>query len=981
MRMFESLCTLALFTEYFAQESTKRSYQDAMGCLIQDAVSLRKRQKLLFSKLYSHIQTLVNLVEETATSLTATSTQAQSSDSLNLSCSSALSNHGALDNTPNGISEKPAEPKQSEVRLDIVVPPEVIEDKNGHNEPDIALQEKLTALAAEVRALDAHRHGMINYREFKSHYVNLGAELFKSGEVKDIDLLPRISFDEQLIVQMIGMHLLHYGLFDVYYELEAEIIKRWGLDCRALVSGAVFSAYKMLHKLLARLRNNDIQSLIDWATKQRTESHIHEGRFNALLMNLHKVHLLGDLYVSSEGVMGVKEFQISPERILQVQKSQLSHMWESHSTDIGKLMTQALLGENLPSVSDFVQLKHATEKMFIKLFCESGVKVKKSEKNIAHLLDRNQLVVGMDGQKLRRDRKNFVRKKGKKANETGLHDEDFLFADNFIRRPLIGKPKAILPKLSWLALLEKECSASANFWSSADESKNHLFALPKCRPKTLGKGWLRSIDGCTSSPRRFPRLCFSRLQASSLSHGNHIKTVKRCIAGIFYPVHQFYHVRTICAARNDPETACRQLILQPSKSDSRSVALSRVYSSESCDATLTAGDEASGEARVRSAATAVLIAASELADDSYINISNIRQLSMLANSPYLRQQALPPRQQQQPQDDVAMDSQPDAHPTLSLTLLTGSPLLRDNTFTSFLGERDSQQRVMSAGGGRIRITFPPRIEPSDFHTSHVRRSTGRGLRIRPSDPSLAHIDSNATAALGEEIAISSGSREPANINVRGILRLIMRGIVGDSLPNADAMIQLAPDAGTELPSTGVRQDHDPPVDKKDEPVAQCPEETTKGSFKTAYERDDSGDYVRIFLPYESPISVLICAGYLLYPRLIDVVGMQRMNESISSEFGSLMRSFKQLPIESDLGPAFWFHSYLTCPISKDQTCSHNLPVMLLCGHVICSLCAANFASSRRKLQFKCPMCPQMITPGEVKKLFLDWNSCGLDDSH
>jgi hypothetical protein len=54
---------------------------------------------------------------------------------------------------------------------------------------------------------------------------------------------------------------------------------------------------------------------------------------------------------------------------------------------------------------------------------------------------------------------------------------------------------------------------------------------------------------------------------------------------------------------------------------------------------------------------------------------------------------------------------------------------------------------------------------------------------------------------------------------------------------------------------------------------------------------------------------------------------------------------EELPIEIPLPPQNRYHSVFTCPVSKEQATERNPPMMLGCGHVICSESLGRLAKS------------------------------------
>ncbi|CDR94381.1 MACROPHAGE ERYTHROBLAST ATTACHER-RELATED domain containing protein, putative [Babesia bigemina] len=936
-----------------------------MGSLLQDAISLEKRRKSLFSDLYAQIDSLKNLVEDAVVALSDTNGVNKTTvESAPTSTDKAAGNGSSEPSASvcnkgranHGVSAAGAPGKATATAA----------DKDQH---DVGFRATLADLSKAVKSLDVYRRGSKITKEFKNQYLKLGKKCFKPGHNGDNQVLPPLDFDDQLVVQMIGMHLLHYGMFDVYEALKAEANERWGANCRAKVSGAVVRAYRILHDMLGKLRNNDINPLIDWVKRQVAGSHLHVDRFNALLLKLYKVQLLGDLYVFRDGEIQHQEFSLTPERISKVKSSGLSQMWNCHNANIGELLTQVLLGENLPSASEFLSLRLDTEKSFVRIFCESGVRIKRSESSAFSHLD--------SGKRTRRQRQGWDQKyeetsekKSKALYAGNLSLEEELSQDDYlVRSKLPPEVKQNPVTVSWLGILEARSTSSGT-------SRNHEQPSRQSkRPtKILTKGWMNRLER-GNPPRRSPRVNCSRLQSPSLSQSTDIYLAKMELIGYKTYRKQLYFMETLCAMNGDPETVCRQIIPdQPFRFDTFSLLHHDSDETDNQDDGYASSDDCEPEGDGHSSATAVLMNPGNNSDESFLNVTNVNQLALLAEYPLFLQTGTA---QQHSQEFNVASSAEDPQQTLSLTVYTGPPVTSEEMYATQNAANESSTGGIA--GRRIRITFPTRPSLVDVLPSHGHRIAFRGLRgnAEEAEPTSPGTGSSSTSRVeGERPTIV---REPANINVRGILRMIMRGIAGDTSGSADTVVQLSPSTRTSLPSSGVRNESVATMRQAFATGLHAASRPKQGSFETAYVREDTDEYVRVFLPYESPISVLVCAGYLLHPRLANIVDIPHSNKQVLSELGSWMRTCKQLPIESDLGPAFCFHSCLTCPISKDQTCSLNPPVMLICGHVICSICVESFGNSRRKLEFKCPMCPRVMRPNETKQLFLDWNSCGLDE--
>ncbi|KAK1936185.1 hypothetical protein X943_001915 [Babesia divergens] len=937
-----------------------------MGSLITDAILLEKRQKVVFSQLYNQISSIVTLVEETVSSLTGKSSVGPLPSEQ--TCSSG--------NTALEIDMKPNECHGAkQIKGTTTENPEALSPSSHHvqhytsEDSTESLKTMLTDLASSVKSLDVQKCSSRSYRDVKSRYNKLGRTLFKSGYREGIDLLSHMGFDEQLVLRMIGTHVLHYGHFDVYNTMKSEAIGRWGDDCRALVSENVIRAYRILHGMISQFRQNDIEPLIDWVNAHRNKSHLHVERFNAVLINLHRIQLFNDYYHMVDGVLQIKELDITPDHVYRVKNSVLSEIRSLHKDEIGKLMAQALLGTDLPDPSEFIEMKRTTEKMFFKLFCEDGVLVRKSSSSSSRSSTRQPNTLHYRHRTVTKDEP--MEEDIDNIAAGAFSTNDITASMKFVHRsPLRSTPKEASIRESWLSRLNR-CRIENNTCGSG--------SLSPYSAKRLTLGWLLKMEGAAPPPPcRFPKINFPRLRSPALSQNANIRSVKRIILGGSVVEKCLYSTETICFMGNDVEVRCRKLIPRlpyPTITDysppRREDGMGNADNLRE-DEDLFRGDFSRGVAAV------LIAAAANNPHLRYITVPNTTRGSIPSGSQYLRRvQYVDP-----PATRGGTDPRRGVQPTMSLTLFTASQTIRDSILASQTNENDPSQRVVTTDDGRIRITFPQRSEGSDTALSQGRRSGGRGARIHPyeagneADLSSSIIDRTVLGVpdLDEDL----GSGDTANINVRGILRMIMRGLTGGISSNTDTVLPISGDTGTAIPSSGVRQ-HDQPQPHAAPGLSKVtPTQPYKEGFKTAYERDE-GDFVRVFLPYESPISVLVCAGYLIHPRLLEIVDIPRKNEHVSSKIGSWIKSCKQLPIDSDLGPAFCFHSYLTCPISKDQTSSKNLPVMLPCGHVICTLCVDSFGNSRRKQQFKCPMCPQLISLTEMKELYLDWNSCGFDE--
>jgi hypothetical protein len=114
------------------------------------------------------------------------------------------------------------------------------------------------------------------------------------------------------------------------------------------------------------------------------------------------------------------------------------------------------------------------------------------------------------------------------------------------------------------------------------------------------------------------------------------------------------------------------------------------------------------------------------------------------------------------------------------------------------------------------------------------------------------------------------------------------------------------------------------------------------------------------LSAESPLYIAATAGFIAQPVLLKV---RKLMESKRTEWTTTT----ELPVEIPLPPSFSFHSIFVCPVSKEQATDDNPPMILPCGHVLCS---DSLKNASRGIRFKCPYCPVESHPKDAKKVYL-----------
>lgn len=115
------------------------------------------------------------------------------------------------------------------------------------------------------------------------------------------------------------------------------------------------------------------------------------------------------------------------------------------------------------------------------------------------------------------------------------------------------------------------------------------------------------------------------------------------------------------------------------------------------------------------------------------------------------------------------------------------------------------------------------------------------------------------------------------------------------------------------------------------------------------------------LSAESPLYMAVTAGSIALPRLIKYTTyMKEKKTEWTTE--------NELAFETPLPQSMIYHPIFVCPVSKEQATEDNPPMMLPCGHVICSESLKNIAAKAQR--FKCPYCPLEGHARDAKQIIL-----------
>jgi len=114
---------------------------------------------------------------------------------------------------------------------------------------------------------------------------------------------------------------------------------------------------------------------------------------------------------------------------------------------------------------------------------------------------------------------------------------------------------------------------------------------------------------------------------------------------------------------------------------------------------------------------------------------------------------------------------------------------------------------------------------------------------------------------------------------------------------------------------------------------------------------------------QSALSQIVGAGTLALPKFLKY-------HTLSAHNGTDWNSCEELPVATDLGKDYQFHSIFVCPVTKEISTLDNPPMLLNCGHVISEHALKKILSGNRT-RFKCPYCPAEISASSSKRLYLN----------
>lgn len=129
----------------------------------------------------------------------------------------------------------------------------------------------------------------------------------------------------------------------------------------------------------------------------------------------------------------------------------------------------------------------------------------------------------------------------------------------------------------------------------------------------------------------------------------------------------------------------------------------------------------------------------------------------------------------------------------------------------------------------------------------------------------------------------------------------------------------------------------------------------------------------LFYSSDPPLLTTFVAGSFALPSFSKISSLLKKNPVPAfSSTSNLPNQPSVFPLTLDLPlfPSHTFHSVFSCPISKDPASSSNPPIMLACGHVICSSCVSFISKNVFPWIFKCPYCPLDSSSADALRLHI-----------
>lgn len=118
------------------------------------------------------------------------------------------------------------------------------------------------------------------------------------------------------------------------------------------------------------------------------------------------------------------------------------------------------------------------------------------------------------------------------------------------------------------------------------------------------------------------------------------------------------------------------------------------------------------------------------------------------------------------------------------------------------------------------------------------------------------------------------------------------------------------------------------------------------------------------LPKTAHLATAFAAGLLAWPTL------RKMEAVVRSSNVREWKVLNELPVQLEAlnNQGFSFHSIFSCPVSRELSSATDPPVLLRCGHVICSSSMQRIPKNGSR--FKCPTCPMEQRTEDTRLVYL-----------